>query len=382
MPSILQPPFSKLLLRRALGVFWGLLTLLPLTIIWRLTTSPNSKFDFSAWTFSALLLAFLLLPTLILRSLRGLLPRRRIKPLLRLSFFLSLGYGWLLSTSAVILPGPLHPLMLAGLSFLGSFGGALLATALHSRLWENNHPPSAEILSTVSGAHQLRIGTRTRFLPAKRSFDILLAAAGLLLSLPVWLLIALLTWIEDPGPLFFAKNVVGKGGGNFRQWKFRTMIQNAERQTGPIVSSRSDKRVLRVGRIFRRSAMDELPQLINILLGQMSFVGPRPQRTVLVHGILETLAAHVERHRVAPGLSGLAQVAGRRYLTPAQKLRYDRVYVDNAGLLFDLKLLVLAFIIVFYMRWKPGWEGPIPRAWLRFGTRRHRSRQSLPQTHS
>jgi lipopolysaccharide/colanic/teichoic acid biosynthesis glycosyltransferase len=102
----------------------------------------------------------------------------------------------------------------------------------------------------------------------------------------------------------------------------------------------------------------------------MSFVGPRPQRTVLVDQYLASMPEYADRHRVAPGLAGLAQVAGHYYLTPRQKLRYDRLYVQHAGLGFDLKLIAIACAIVFWLRWNPRWDGRVPRAWIRWPKRR------------
>jgi lipopolysaccharide/colanic/teichoic acid biosynthesis glycosyltransferase len=168
--------------------------------------------------------------------------------------------------------------------------------------------------------------------------------------------------------LLFVKNSVGKGGENFHQYKFRTMVRGAESNTGPILASEIDERVLIIGGLLRKTALDELPQLLNILGGEMSFVGPRPQRTVLVCGYLERMPEYAERHRVLPGLAGLAQVAGDYYLTPRQKLRYDRIYIRYASLGFDLKLIFLAFLLTFWYRWQKGWNGRIPRKFIRWGS--------------
>ncbi len=151
------------------------------------------------------------------------------------------------------------------------------------------------------------------------------------------------------------------------------MVRGAEASTGPVLSSEDDGRVLLIGRILRKTALDELPQLINILKGEMSIVGPRPQRTVLVYNYLEDIPEYAERHHVLPGLSGLAQVAGDYYLTPRQKLRFDRLYIHHAGLGLDLKLISLAFLITFWYRWHKGWDGRLPR-WLLHP--RHNSKNS------
>ncbi len=253
-------------------------------------------------------------------------------------------------------------LVLAGV--FGAFLGGAIGSSLQSGLWEDNMPPSALISRTVLQIHRAVLGPLTPVPLGKRLFDIALSLAGLLLFAPLWLLTLFAIWFEDPGPLFFVKNSVGRGGLNFHQFKLRTMERDAERVTGPVLAAEEDDRALRSGRLLRKTALDEWPQLFNILRGEMSFVGPRPQRTVLVSEYLQSMPEFAERHRVLPGLAGLAQVAGHYYITPRQKLRYDRVYARHAGLGFDLKLILLAFLLVFYWRWLPGWNGRIPRRWL------------------
>jgi lipopolysaccharide/colanic/teichoic acid biosynthesis glycosyltransferase len=252
---------------------------------------------------------------------------------------------------------------------LGAFLGGLVSTTLDAGWYENNSPPSEAVQAEVFALHRQLIGHPPPTSLPKRAFDLGLALVGLVFSTPVWLLIAFLVWFEDPGPIIFIKNSVGKAGRNFHQLKFRTMFSEAENGTGPVHAQRGDGRVLRAGRLLRKTALDELPQLLNILLGEMSFVGPRPQRTVLVHGYLAELPGYAVRHQTLPGLAGLAQVAGDYYITPLQKLRYDRIYAQHASLGFDLKLLALAFLLVFWLRWRRDWNGRLPRSWLRFGSR-------------
>jgi len=252
-------------------------------------------------------------------------------------------------------------------AFTGAFLGVMLATAYDGGLWEDNSPPTEEVSREVRLRHEALMGQSPPAPASKRVFDLALAGLGIIFSSPVWILSAFLVWFEDPGPILFIKNSVGKGGVNFRQFKFRTMVVGAEDSTGPVLSTEADERVLAIGRFLRKTALDELPQLLNILLGQMSFVGPRPQRTVLVHEYLDAIPEYAERHRVLPGLAGLAQVAGDYYLTPRQKLRFDRLYIQHASLGFDLKLLFLAFLIAFWYRWRKGWDRKLPRRLLRFG---------------
>lgn len=250
------------------------------------------------------------------------------------------------------------------IGFLAAFGGSLVATARITPLWEENLPPSAEARQRVLEQHRLLLGMECATPIWKRFLDIGLCLMSFPLTIPLTLLIAAGIWLEDPGAIFFVKNSVGKWGKNFRQLKFRTMVQGAEEGKGPTLARENDPRALHFGRLLRKTALDELPQLWNILRGEMSFVGPRPQRTALVDTYLEDLPQYTERHRLPPGLSGLAQVAGSYYLTPLQKLRFDRLYIRHASLGYDLRLLAAAFALTFYYRWKPGWDGHLPRRWL------------------
>lgn len=277
------------------------------------------------------------------------------------------GGAWLVAILAatylwkVSLPVALWGVLIGSLA---AFGGALVATAKITPLWEENLPPSAEIRRRVLEQHRLYLGTECATPGWKRVLDVGLCLASAPITLPLALLIAWGIWLEDPGAIFFVKNSVGKWGKNFRQLKFRTMVQGAEEGRGPTLARENDPRALRFGRLLRKTALDELPQLWNILRGEMSFVGPRPQRTALVDSYLQTLPQYAERHRLPPGLSGLAQVAGSYYLTPLQKLRFDRLYIRHAGLGYDLRLLLTAFALTLYYRWKPGWNGRLPRRWL------------------
>jgi len=260
------------------------------------------------------------------------------------------------------------------IAIIGAFLGGLIATAIDEGLWENNSPPPEQIQKEVRRKHLELIGNPGPEPIAKRLFDYISALIGILLSMPIWSFITFLVWFEDPGPILFIKNSVTKGGNNFHQFKFRTMVPGAEIETGPVQAKRVDARVLVSGRFLRKTALDELPQLINILRSEMSFVGPRPQRTVLVRGYLEMLPDYAERHRVLPGLSGLAQVAGDYYLTPRQKLRFDSLYIRYRSMGFDLKLIMLAFLITFWYRWQDDWSGRLPRSLMRFGTNKPRNR--------
>lgn len=185
----------------------------------------------------------------------------------------------------------------------------------------------------------------------KRGADIVLALVGLAISAPVWIIICAAILLQDGRPIFFCKECVGRGGLTFRQIKFRSMMRDAERDTGPVLSWQGDPRITRVGSMLRKTALDELPQLVNILVGHMSFVGPRPQRAVLVEGYLRDIPEYGQRHLVRPGLTGLAQVRGRYHTPPRRKLRYDLLYVRNASLTLDAKLFLASFWISLRGRW-------------------------------
>ena len=261
---------------------------------------------------------------------------------------------------------------MAAAAFLGAFCAAAAASWRKMGLLEDNYPPTPSVQQAVLQAHSARLPADLPLSPAKRLFDVFLSATGLLVSAPLGLALAGWIWLEEPGPVFFVKNSVGLGGKTFRQWKLRTMVHGAEDTSGPILASEDDARALRVGRMLRKTALDELPQLLNILFGDMSFVGPRPQRTVLVMDYLRGMPEYAQRHQVRPGLAGLAQVAGDYYLTPRQKLRLDRLYVQHASVLFDIWLVVLAFLVVFWWRWQPGWRGHLTPDQIR--GRRHARR--------
>jgi lipopolysaccharide/colanic/teichoic acid biosynthesis glycosyltransferase len=193
----------------------------------------------------------------------------------------------------------------------------------------------------------------------KRLFDASLAAAGLLLSSPLWLLIPIAIKIEDGGPILYPQDRVGLGGCVFMALKFRSMRPDAEAMTGPVQATENDPRVTRVGRLLRATAMDELPQLVNILRGDMSFVGPRPLRPgevdVRGHGQvtrLDDIPGYGERHGVRPGLTGLTQVFAPRDISRASKFRLDRLYIRRAGFWLDLRLILLSFWITARGTWE------------------------------
>lgn len=180
----------------------------------------------------------------------------------------------------------------------------------------------------------------------KRTVDIGAASFVLLVAGPFLVLIALLVRLSSPGPIFYLQERVGLRGRSFRLLKFRTMIDDAEKETGPVLAQASDPRITRVGRMLRATRLDELPQLLNVLKGEMSLVGPRPERPVFVDEYIRANPAYHYRHLVKPGLTGMAQVYGRYTTQPEDKLRYDLYYIRNYSLLLDLKILLHTIPVV------------------------------------
>jgi exopolysaccharide biosynthesis polyprenyl glycosylphosphotransferase len=175
---------------------------------------------------------------------------------------------------------------------------------------------------------------------SKRLFDLLVSLAALVLFLPVFLLIALLLKLDSPGPVFYLQTRLGLDGRIFKMIKFRTMVCNAEVATGPIWSPQNDSRVTRVGKILRKFSLDELPQLINVLTGNMSLVGPRPERPELVQKFKQSIPRYMLRHRVKAGMTGWAQVHGLRGNTPLDKrIEFDIYYIQNWTFRLDLEII-------------------------------------------
>jgi exopolysaccharide biosynthesis polyprenyl glycosylphosphotransferase len=180
----------------------------------------------------------------------------------------------------------------------------------------------------------------------KRIFDIFLCIPGLIIAFFLFPLIALAIKLTSPGPVIYSQERVGLNGKIFKLLKFRSMIHQAEQLTGPVLATDDDARVTPVGKILRATRLDELPQLFNVMRGEMSMVGPRPERPDFVGEFMQTIPHYKYRLRVKPGITGLAQVKGR-YATSAQdKLRYDLWYISNYSLQLDLKILLKTLPVV------------------------------------
>jgi lipopolysaccharide/colanic/teichoic acid biosynthesis glycosyltransferase len=192
----------------------------------------------------------------------------------------------------------------------------------------------------------------------KRIFDYSLALFGLFIFSPLWLIFTLTIWLEDKGPVYYTQDRVGKNSKLFKGIKFRSMKSNAEEGVGPIQAKENDPRVTKIGRFLRKTAMDELPQLLNILKGDMSFVGPRALRLVeresrdnVTKSIFDFPDFDL-RSKLRPGLTGVAQVFGARDLIRQEKFKYDIWYIRNQNFLLDLYIIILSFFVSLRARWE------------------------------
>jgi len=182
---------------------------------------------------------------------------------------------------------------------------------------------------------------------AKRIFDLTVTVPGIILLLPMWLVIPLFIKRNSSGPVFFIQERVGLRGRRFNIIKFRSMKEGAEAASGPVLAKPGDKRVTGTGRWLRRYRLDELPQLFNVLTGDMSLVGPRPERPEFVNKFMDETPSFGKRLAVKPGITGLAQIHGRYDTTPENKLRYDLAYINGWRFLLDIKILVLTLRVIF-----------------------------------
>lgn len=212
----------------------------------------------------------------------------------------------------------------------------------------------------------------------KRTLDIIGSIVGLILTAPLWIIIPIIIKLNSPGPVFYTQLRVGlekrKAGrryhqkadvserrgrdrrredclGNpFRVIKFRTMVHNAEKGTGPIWASKNDSRVTSIGTFLRKSRIDEIPQFINVLMGEMSLVGPRPERPNFVADLTGKVDGYADRLAVKPGLTGLAQVTSgydSSIASVAEKVKYDLDYIENWSIWLDIKILLKTVVVVF-----------------------------------
>ncbi|MFC1595935.1 undecaprenyl-phosphate glucose phosphotransferase [Candidatus Margulisiibacteriota bacterium] len=180
-------------------------------------------------------------------------------------------------------------------------------------------------------------------LVVKRIFDIVLSLTALVFLAPLFILITITIKLTSPGPVFYSQERTGLNGHPFDLYKFRSMEADAEKDTGPVFSQdKDDPRVTDIGKLLRATSLDEIPQLFNVLRGDMSLVGPRPERPYFVDKYNKEIPNFMSRHKIRGGITGWAQVNGRAELTvkPEEKLRYDLYYIENWNLLIDIKILI------------------------------------------
>lgn len=214
------------------------------------------------------------------------------------------------------------------------------------KLLVENFQPSSFIY-----ANGFRITILSRFI--KRALDIFLSMTGIIVSLPAWIVVAFLVRKDSPGPIFFRQTRVGEWGRYFTLYKFRTMREDAEKDTGAVWATENDPRITKAGAFLRKSRLDELPQLINVLMGDMSFVGPRPERPEFVEELSLNIPYYFARHTIKPGVTGWAQVFypyGASEEDAKEKLRYDLYYLKNYSVTLDVLIILETIKVVLLGR--------------------------------
>ena len=181
----------------------------------------------------------------------------------------------------------------------------------------------------------------------KRLLDLSVAVLGAVCALPFILLTALFVKLSDGGPILYSQVRMGRNGAVFRVYKFRTMRVDAEKHSGPMLAQENDPRITPLGRFLRAVRLDELPQIWNVLVGDMSIVGPRPERPFFVEQYIREMPEYAYRHNVKPGITGLAQVYGKYNTTPFDKLVYDLIYIQHCNILTDLTIIIQTVKVLF-----------------------------------
>lgn len=241
---------------------------------------------------------------------------------------------------------PLREIMNCKLSGIEVVDAPSFYEQMTGKLLLENITPSWFIFS-----EGFRITTLSRIF--KRMVDVLCSAAGILLALPFLPLVVLAIKLDSTGPVFFRQVRVGERERNFVLYKFRTMREDAEKGTGAVWAQEKDPRVTRVGDFFRKSRIDELPQLFNVIRGDMSLVGPRPERPEFVENLKKVIPYYSERHFVKPGVTGWAQVRypyGASVEDALEKLRYDLYYIKNLSLFLDTLIILETVKVVLFRR--------------------------------
>jgi len=187
----------------------------------------------------------------------------------------------------------------------------------------------------------------------KRVCDVVAAFLGLILSLPFLFIVPVLIKLDSKGPVLLKQKRIGEGEKVFTLYKFRTMVDGAEKNTGPVWTQENDNRITRLGKFLRKSRLDEIPQLFNVLRGDMSFIGPRPERPFFVESLKKQIPFYSERHCVKPGITGWAQVRyeyGDSIEDAVEKLRYDLYYIKHLSFALDLLIILDTARVIFFGR--------------------------------
>ena len=221
--------------------------------------------------------------------------------------------------------------------------GMSFTEELNGRIAVENLYPSALIFS--DGFKRSRL-----FKKGKKYFDLLIAIVAMIFAFPIGFMIAMAIKLDSDGPIFYEQERVGKDGKIFKLKKFRSMRNDAEKD-GPVWAKVEDDRVTRVGRIIRQMRLDEMPQIINVLRQEMSFVGPRPERPFFVKRLEREIPYYFYRHSVRPGITGWAQLSypyGASKEDAIEKLKYDLYYIKNISFIFDLTIILETIKIVIW----------------------------------
>ena len=191
----------------------------------------------------------------------------------------------------------------------------------------------------------------------KRILDIAVAGTALIILSPVMLITAVMIKLDSKGPVLYSQERVGLYGKTFFVHKFRSMKQDAEAKCGPVLAAEGDPRITKFGRFMRATRLDELPQLFNVLKGEMSIVGPRPERPFFVKQFIAQKPEYDYRHNVKPGITGLAQIAGKYNTSAYDKLIYDLLYIQDVSVKTDLMIMLQTFKVLLTKSSTEGVQG-------------------------
>ncbi|CEJ74928.1 glycosyltransferase [[Clostridium] sordellii] len=181
----------------------------------------------------------------------------------------------------------------------------------------------------------------------KRILDIISSLLGLIVAIPIILVIAIIIKIEDNGPVFYSQQRLGKDEKSFFVYKLRSMKVDAEKYGGVQWAQKDDPRITKIGKFIRKTRIDEIPQLFNILKGDMSLIGPRPERPELTYKFNKEIPGFIDRLVIKPGLTGLAQVNGGYDISPEEKLKWDIIYIKNRNIFLDISIIFKTIGVVF-----------------------------------